>query len=71
MARPELAQGYIEGDLIAVVLHDTLTMGERTLVRDGEEALVLSTRKAFQRSMGRQLTAMVEELSGRTSSGVR
>ncbi len=62
---PTRARTYIEGDLIAVVLHDTLTMGERSLVRDGEGALVLATRKAFQRSMGPQLTAMVEQLSGR------
>jgi uncharacterized protein YbcI len=42
-----------------------LTMGERSLVRDGESSLVLATRKAFQRSMGPQLVAAVEQLSGR------
>ena len=44
---------------------DTLTMGERSLVRDGEVELVLAMRKAFQRTMGPELIAAVERESGR------
>jgi uncharacterized protein YbcI len=62
---PTKARTYIDEDLICVVLQDTLTMGERSLVRDGEASLVLATRKAFQRSMEAELVAAVEQLSGR------
>ena len=62
---PTKARTYMDGDLITVVLKDTLTMGERSLVRDGQVALVIATRKAFQRTMGSQLIAAVERNSGR------
>jgi uncharacterized protein YbcI len=63
---PTKARTYINDDLITVVLQDTLTMGERSLVRDGEIELVLASRKAFQRTMSTQMIAAVERLSGRT-----
>jgi uncharacterized protein YbcI len=62
---PTKARTYINENLISVVLEDTMTMGERSLVRDGEIELVMTTRKAFQRTMGPQLIAAVEEHSGR------
>jgi uncharacterized protein YbcI len=62
---PTKARTYIYEDLITTVLRDTLTMGERSLVRDGEADLVLRTRKAYQHTMGAQLVAAVEEHSGR------
>jgi uncharacterized protein YbcI len=63
---PTKARTYINDDLITVVLQDTLTMGERSLVRDGQVELVLATRKAFQMTMGPQLIAAVERHSGRS-----
>jgi uncharacterized protein YbcI len=63
---PTKARTYIDGDLITVVLQDTLTMGERSLVRDGELELVLASRKAFQRTMAAQLVAAVEAHSSRS-----
>jgi uncharacterized protein YbcI len=62
---PTRARTYINENLITVVLEDTLTMGERSLVRDGEIDLVMATRKAFQRTMGPELVAAVERASGR------
>lgn len=62
---PTKARTYINDDLISVVLQDTLTMGERSLVRDGEVELVLASRKAFQRTMSIQMIAAVERHSGR------
>jgi len=62
---PTRARTYINENLITVVLEDTLTMGERSLVRDGEVDLVMATRKAFQRTMGPELVAAVERESGR------
>jgi uncharacterized protein YbcI len=63
---PTKARTYIDENLISVVLEDTLTMGERSLVRDGRTELVLATRKAFQTTMAAQLVAAVERHSGRT-----
>ncbi|HTA13888.1 MAG TPA: DUF2294 domain-containing protein [Solirubrobacteraceae bacterium] len=62
---PTKSRTYIDENLITVVLQDTLTMGERSLVRDGEADLVLTSRRAFQRTMSSQLIAAVEEHSGR------
>ncbi len=63
---PTKARTYINDDYIAVVLQDTLTKGERSLVRDGRTELVLSTRHAYQQTMREDLVAAVERLTGRT-----
>lgn len=63
---PTKARTYINDDLITVVLQDTLTMGERSLVRDGEGELVITMRKAFQRTMSSQMIDAVERNSGRS-----
>ena len=60
-----VARTYIKGDLISVVLEDTLTQGERSLVEDGEIALVLTARRAYQGTMKTDLVALVETLTGR------
>jgi uncharacterized protein YbcI len=62
---PVRARTYAEGDLVCVVLQDTLTRGERSLVSNGEESLVLTTRRAFQSAMREEAIAGVEELTGR------
>jgi uncharacterized protein YbcI len=62
---PTKARTYITGDLITVVLQDTLTKGERGLVRNGEETLVLQSRNAYQRTMSADLISTVEEITGR------
>lgn len=62
---PTRARTHIGEDLVSVVLEDTLTKGERSLVRDGETTLVLNARHAYQRTMGPDLIALVERLTGR------
>ena len=62
---PTKARTHLSDDLVTVVLQDTLTKGERSLVCDGRQALVLSMRKAFQRTMRLDLIAGVEEITGR------
>jgi uncharacterized protein YbcI len=62
---PTRARTHIADELISVVLEDTLTKGERSLVDDGETALVLTARKAYQRTMSKDLIALVEETTGR------
>jgi uncharacterized protein YbcI len=62
---PTRARTYITNDVITVVLADTLTKGEHSLVRDGEAARVLDMRKAFQNTMRDDLVAGVQDLTGR------
>jgi uncharacterized protein YbcI len=62
---PTRARTYINETLISVVLQDTLTTGERSLLDNGETELVLANRKAYQRTMGPELIAAVEMISGR------
>ena len=65
---PTTARTYISEDLIIVVVYDTLTAGEREIVRSGGVDLVLATRKAFQKAMKPELIAIVERFSGRSTS---
>ena len=62
---PTRARTYMHDDLITVVVQDTLTKGERSLVADGKSDVVLAMRKEFQDTMRRDLIAGVEELTGR------
>lgn len=55
----------MDTDLIVVLLHDTLTRGERSLVSDGRAHLVRDMRKAYQDTMGPELTAGIEQITGR------
>jgi uncharacterized protein YbcI len=59
------ARTYLNGDVITVVLTDTLTKGEERLVRDGMSELVLGTRRAFQQTIRQDLVAGIEEITGR------
>ncbi len=62
---PTKARTYMNDDLVTVVLQDTLTKGERSLVKNGREDLVLDNRFAFQQTMQEELTAGLEQLTGR------
>lgn len=62
---PTKARTHISDDLVAVVLQDTLTKGERSLVHDGLQDLVLTMRKAFQGTMRGDFVAGIEEILGR------
>jgi uncharacterized protein YbcI len=46
-------------------LHDSLTKGELSLVRDGREAAVLAIRGTYQEAMRAELVEIVERLTGR------
>jgi uncharacterized protein YbcI len=48
-----------------VILRDTMTQGERALVKGGKDAEVLSLRRAFQETVGEDLMAVVERLTER------
>jgi uncharacterized protein YbcI len=61
----EKARTYVNGNLVVVVLHDSLTRGEQSLARDGKAEIVTAMRQQFQRTMRADLTAAVEEFAGR------
>jgi uncharacterized protein YbcI len=63
---PTKAWTSMDQDLVSVVLRDTLTRGERSLVNNDRRDLVMSTRKAYQETMRDDLVAAVEEVTGRT-----
>ena len=62
---PTKARTHISHDVVTVVLQDTLTKGERSLVGDDLYDVVLAARKAFQRTMRHDLVEGVETILGR------
>jgi uncharacterized protein YbcI len=62
---PTKAKTYIGDELVSVVLADTLTRGERTLVAGGGDQTVLDVRKDYQRMMRTALVGAVEGITGR------
>jgi uncharacterized protein YbcI len=62
---PTKARTTFSDDLVTVVVRDLLTKGERSLVRDGRADLVLDLRRAYQMTMGDELSGGVEEITGR------
>ena len=62
---PTRARTHISDDVVTVVLKDTLTKGERSLVSDDLDELVLTMRKPFQGTMRHDLISGVKESLGR------
>jgi uncharacterized protein YbcI len=62
---PTKARSHISDDVVTVVMEDTLTRGERSLVEDGRGALVLEMRSAFQDTMRREMIDGVTLILGR------
>jgi uncharacterized protein YbcI len=62
---PTKARTYFQDDLVTIVLQDTLTKAEQTLVDKDRRELVLSTRATFQEVMGDDLIAGIEAILGR------
>jgi uncharacterized protein YbcI len=62
---PTKARTYFNENLVTIVVQDLMTKGERSLIRDGRQDLVLETRRAYQQTMGEDLTAGIEEITGR------
>ena len=62
---PTKARALLRDDTILVLMQDTLTKAERSLVADGRGEDVQDTRRTFQRTMRTDIVAAVEELTGR------
>ena len=63
---PTKARTTIDAELIVVLLHDSMTHAEKTLVRAGRPAEVLQMRRTFQETMRPSLVEAVEGLTDRT-----
>lgn len=59
---PTKARTFFNDDMVTIVLQDTLTKAEQTLVRNDRGELVLTTRKTFQDVMGDDLIAGIERV---------
>jgi uncharacterized protein YbcI len=60
---PTRARTTIDGETVVVILQDTLTKAERSLVGAGKDAEVLQLRFNLQQTMRRDLVAAVERLT--------
>jgi uncharacterized protein YbcI len=66
---PTQAKTTLGDNAVFVVLQDTLTRGERTLVGAGESEAVLDLRRLWQRVMRESCSRKVENLPGRKVVG--
>jgi uncharacterized protein YbcI len=57
---PTKAKTILNEDLVTILLADTLTKGERTLVEAGRSERVLEVRRDYQLAMRDDLVAVVE-----------
>jgi uncharacterized protein YbcI len=57
---PTKAKTLINGDVVTILLADTLTKGERKLVESGHSERVLQLRHDYQLTMRDDLVAIVE-----------
>jgi uncharacterized protein YbcI len=62
---PTRARTTIDGEVVVVILQDSMTKAERSLVEAGKEAEVLHLRRSFQETMRIDLVAAVERLTAR------
>jgi len=62
---PTKSKVYEDGDMIAVVLEETFTPAERTLIDQGQAEGVQEIRRNFQQIMADQFKALVEQGTGR------
>ena len=63
---PTKARVYADGDLVAVVLEETFTAAEKTLIERGESEGIQDIRRRFQRAMADQFKSVVEQVTGRS-----
>ena len=63
---PTKARTTIDAELIVVLLHDSMTHAERTLVEAGKHDEVLRIRRTFQETMEPSLVDAVEGLTERS-----
>ena len=63
---PDRARTTIAENLVVILMEDTLTKAEQTLVAAGRHEEVLRVRQIFQQTIRAELVGVVEQLTGRT-----
>jgi uncharacterized protein YbcI len=61
---PTKAQAFFRGNVIVVIMQDTMTTEDASLVASGQQDTVLRVRAQLQRTMQAALVAEVEALTG-------
>jgi uncharacterized protein YbcI len=62
---PTRSKVYADGDVVVVVLEETFTPAERTLIDRGQSDSIQRIRRDFQMVMADQFKALVEQATGR------
>jgi uncharacterized protein YbcI len=62
---PTRAKTYIVEDLVVVVLEESFTRAEKTLVERGEREAIQHIRRRFQQQMAESFSGLVEQATGR------
>src|SRR5256885_16231990 len=62
---PTRAKTYIVDDVVVVVLEESFTRAEKTLVERGEREVIQQIRRRFQQQMADEFTSVVEQATGR------
>ena len=62
---PTKAKTYIVEDLVVVVLEESFTRAEKTLVERGEREAIQHIRRRFQQQMADSFIGIVEQATGR------
>lgn len=62
---PTKARTYIVEDIVVVVLEETFTRAERTLMERGEREAIQNIRRRFQQHMAESFIGVVEQATGR------
>jgi uncharacterized protein YbcI len=62
---PTKSKVYADGDLVVVVLEETFTPAERTLIDQGQSEGIQEIRRNFQRIMAEPFTELIEQGTGR------
>src|SRR3954469_19481428 len=62
---PTKARTTIRDNVVLCMTEDNMTKAERRLVQEGEDELVVTIRRRFQRTMQDDLVAGIEVLTGR------
>jgi len=62
---PTKVKAYLDDDVVVVVLEETFTKAERTLVNRGEIDAIQQIRRRFQQAMADEFKSIVEQATGR------
>ena len=62
---PLRSKTYWQDDLVCVVLEETFTQAEKTLIRQGEIEPIRDIRRRFQQVVADQFISVIEQATGR------